>query len=150
MDYIKIRLKSDLGQTGSTFNKTIDEMFRSMNPMFALSERTWKPLMDIYETSEEIIVLVAAAGIEKEDLVVELNSRAVKITGKRSFMFPGENTKFCLAEIQYGTFDRILFLPAPIVSETATATYSNGFLQIRMARKPVDAPRRVPISEGEE
>ncbi len=147
MDYIKISLKSDLDQAGADFKKTIEDMFQSMNPMFSLSERTWKPLMDIYETPEEIIVMAAIAGIKKGDLEVEINTRAVRIRGRRSFMLPGEKTKFCLAEIQYGTFERILFLPAQIVSETATATYTNGFLQIRMAKKPIDKPRKIPIED---
>ena len=50
MEYIKIRLLDDLGHIGSKLEKTIDDMFRSVSPGFTLSERTWKPLMDMNET----------------------------------------------------------------------------------------------------
>jgi len=43
MEYIKIRFLDDFGHIGSKFEKTIEDMFRSMSPAFTLAERTWKP-----------------------------------------------------------------------------------------------------------
>ena len=83
MDYIKIRFGDDLDDMGSRFEKTLEQMFRSVNPMFSLSERNWSPQMDIYETQDEIIVRAEIAGVDKENLQVEINSRAVQITGTR-------------------------------------------------------------------
>jgi len=83
MDYIKIRFIDDFEQLSSRFEKTIEDMFRSINPIFALAERAWKPPMDIYETPEEVIILAEIAGVNKEDLEVEISSKAVKIHEKR-------------------------------------------------------------------
>ncbi len=148
MDYIKVRLSADLKQTAQPgFDKTLEEMFQSISPMFSLSERTWRPQMDIYEMPDEIIVLATVAGVEKEDLSVELNTRAIKITGSRSSKMPKENTIFRLAEIQYGSFERVLFLPAPIDTNSVTAAYSNGFLQIKMIKLPDDKPKKIEIRD---
>ncbi len=147
MDYIKIRISSDLDKLASEFDKTIEEVFQTMSPMFSLSERTWKPLMDIYETDEEIIVLVAAAGVAKEDIELEVNTRAIRISGKRIPVFTDKNTRYCLAEIQYGSFERILFLPSPIDTEIVSASYLNGFLQIRMAKLQINRTRKIQIDE---
>jgi len=84
MDYIKIRFISDFDQLDSKFEKTIDEMFRSISPMFTLSARKWKPQMDIYETPDEILILAEIAGVNKEDLELEISSKAVKIYGNRT------------------------------------------------------------------
>ena len=81
--------------------------------MFLSSERSWSPQMDIYETPEEIIVLAEIAGVDKDDLEVEINTKAVRISGCRSELPRTGNATFRLAEIQYGPFERILFLPAP-------------------------------------
>ncbi len=145
MDYIKIRLSADLDQLGTGLERNIDEMFRSINPIFAHHERAWKPQIDIYEASEEIIILAELAGINKEDLDVEASSRAVKISGKRSFMFSGEDTSYCLAEIQYGSFERTLILPAPIDTDIISASFSNGLLQIRMAKWFVGKTRKIIV-----
>ena len=150
MDYIKIRFGNDFDQLASKLDKTFEEMFRQrpMSPMFTSSERTWSPQMDIYETPDEIIIQAEIAGVDKENLEVEINSKAVRIYGKRSEIPLVENATYRLAEIQYGKFERILFLPTPIDTELVTSSYSNGFLRIRLSKLPVDVTHKIPISDG--
>lgn len=148
MDFIKIRLGEDFGNVGSRLEKTLDSIFRSVNPMFADCEHVWKPQMDVYETPEEIVILSEIAGVAKEDLDVQINSKAVKISGHRLQGPRLDNASYRLAEIQYGAFERILFLPAPVDPEVVSANYSKGFLQIRLAKIPVGRPRKIPITEG--
>ena len=150
MDYIKIRFGNDFDQLASKLDKTFEEMFRSrlMSPMFTSSERTWSPQMDIYETQDEIIIQAEIAGVDKENLEVEINSKAVRIYGKRSEMPLIKNATYRLAEIQYGNFERILFLPTPIDTDIVTSSYSNGFLKIRLSKLPVDVTHKIPISDG--
>ena len=146
MDYIKIRFTNDFDQLSSKFEKTIEDMFRTINPMFTLAERRWKPQMDIYETPEEIIILAEISGVNKEDLELEISSKAVKIFGNRSEFTRIENATYRLAEIQYGKFERILYLPAPIDPEIVSASYTNGFLQVRLAKLVLDKPHKIPIT----
>ncbi len=117
-----------------------------MNPIFTLSERIWKPQMDIYETPEEIIILAEVAGVNKDDLEIEINAKAVRIYGKRSEMPLGEKGAYRLAEVQYGKFERILFLPAPIDTDKVTASFTDGLLNIRLAKLPRKT-RKVPITD---
>lgn len=147
MDYIKIRFSSDFETAGSRVEKTIEDMFRSLNPLFILSERKWNPQMDIYETEDEIIVLSEIAGVSKEDLGVEISNKAVKIYGDRNQIPRVDNTKYRLAEIQYGKFERVLFLPALIDTGVVSASYSNGFLQIRLAKLAMNEVQKIKISD---
>jgi HSP20 family protein len=148
MDYIKIRFGNDFGASDSGFDKTIEDMFRSMSPMFSLSERVWKPQMDIYETPLEVIILAEVAGVDKDNLEVEISSRAIRIRGNRAEIPRDENTTYRLAEIQYGAFERILYLPALIDTDKVSASYLNGFLQVRLAKIPQDKTHKIAISEG--
>ncbi len=145
MDYIKIRLSADLDQYSSGLEKTVEEMFQSLNPLFTLSERPWKPQMDVYETRKEIIVLAEVSGIDKNDLDIEISARAIKIAGDRKFSFSEANTRYCLAEIQYGTFERILILPAPVNTDKVSASCSNGLLQIRMVKWFTNETHKIEI-----
>ncbi|MCD6298312.1 MAG: Hsp20/alpha crystallin family protein [Deltaproteobacteria bacterium] len=148
MEYIKIRFISDFDQLDSEVEKTIDGMFRSISPMFTLSARKWKPQIDIYETPDEILILAEVAGVNKDDIEIEISSKAVRIYGNRGQFPRGENAKYRLAEIQYGMFERILFFPSPIDPEVVSASYSNGFLQIRLAKLFLNKIRKIPITEG--
>lgn len=148
MEYIKIRFSEDFSHLSSKFEKTIDDMFRSMSPGFTLAERTWRPPMDINETPEEIIIVAEIAGVDKDDLEVEISNKAVRIQGNRYAKHCSANSTYRLAEIQYGNFERTIFLPAPIDPEVISASYSNGFLEIRMAKLPRDIAHKIPISDG--
>lgn len=145
MDYIKIRFGNDFECLDPRFEKTVEEIFRSMNPMFTLSERIWKPQMDIYETYEDIFILAEMAGINKENIEIEISSKAVRIHGKRPEVRWDKGT-YRLAEIQYGKFERTLFLPAPIDMDKVTASFSDGILNIRLVKLPSEA-RKIPISD---
>jgi len=147
MDYIKIRFTRDFERTGSNFDRTIGEMFRSLNPVFTLSERLWKPQMDIYETGDEIIVLAEIAGVNKEDLEIEISSKAVKISGERAVARRVDGAVYRLAEIQYGKFERLLFLPALIDPETVSASYLHGMLQIRLSKLSLNKIQKITISD---
>jgi HSP20 family protein len=150
MDYIKIRFGNGFDQLTSRLDKTFEEMFRPrpVSPMFRSSERTWNPQMDIYETPNEIIIQAEIAGVDKENLEVEINSKAVRIYGKRSEIPLVKNATYRLAEIQYGKFERILFLPTPVDTELVTSSYSNGFLRIRLSKLPVDVTHKITILDG--
>jgi len=150
MDFIKIRFGGDFDDLSSKIEKTIEGFFRprSINPTFNCSECTWKPSMDIFETADEIILIAEIAGVAKEDLEVEINNRAVKIHGKRLGTPPDPSANYRLAEIQYGSFERILYLPAPVDSNDVTASFKNGLLKIRLSKLPLDKTHKITISDA--
>jgi len=148
MEYIKIRFGKNLGRMHSRLQKTIDEMFQQVNPMLVLQEQTWRPQMDVYETPKEIIIVGEISGVNKEDLEVEVDQKAVKITGVRRETARVPGMKYHLAEIAYGRFERILFLPVPINPEEVEASYVNGLLKITLAKQPREQVRQIRV-EGE-
>lgn len=145
MAYIKIRFGKNLGEMHSRLQRTIDDMFRRVNPMLVLPEQAWRPQIDIYETPQEIIVLGEISGVRKEDLAIELDQNAVRISGVRREMPRVSGIRYHLAEISYGSFERILRLPLPINPEKVTASYTDGLLKITMAKKQPDQVQRIPI-----
>lgn len=147
MEYIKIRFGKNLGEMHSRLQKTIDEMFRQVNPMLVLHEQTWRPQMDIYETPEEVIVVGEMSGVLKEDIVVELDKGAVKVSGRRREVPRVPGMRYHLAEMAYGSFERILLLPVPIDTEKVTASYTNGQLRIAMGKKGPGQVHRVRIHD---
>jgi HSP20 family protein len=147
MEYIKIRFGDDIDKIGSRFEETIEDMFRSMGPVFSLRERTWKPSMDVYETEDEIILLAEVAGVSKDFLDIEVNSKAIKISGNRNEIPKMESCKYRLAEIQYGIFERILILPAFIDPDRVDATFNDGLLKIRLIKKPFERTIKIPIGD---
>lgn len=147
MDYIKIRFGDDLSKLESEIEKTIEDMFQSINPMFTIAERSWKPPVDMYETPEEVVLLLELSGVSKEDLEIEINNKVIRIYGIRSEMSRLDDARFSLAEIQYGAFERILLFPAQIDPEVVSASFSMGILQIHCAKIQLNKTYRIPIED---
>jgi HSP20 family protein len=134
MKHIKIRFGENIG-TPPSEEKSFEDMFHAVNPMFCLSKRTWKPQMDIFETENEVVIQAEMAGVNKDDIIIEVNNKAVKITGTRNCVqHPDRAATYMLAEIQYGQFERVLYLPCAIDVEKVCAAFKNGFLEIFLGK----------------
>ena len=133
MKHIKIRFGDNI-ETHAAEEKSFEDMFQSVNPMFCFSKRIWKPQMDIFETGSEIVIQAEIAGVRKEDIVIEVSNKAVKISGNRKSNYLDRTATYRLAEIQFGQFERVLYLPCVIDIEKVSATFLNGFLEIVLGK----------------
>ena len=150
MDRIKIKLSEPFDRFGSHLERTIQDIFRPrpVNPMFACKDCSWVPQMDMYETEKEVVVWAELAGIEKEALEVEVNSKAVRIYGIRKELPRDPEGTYRLAEIRYGKFERVLYLPSPVDTTSVSSSFVNGLLTIGMTKLEIHKTHRIPISDG--
>ena len=102
MHMIKIRFGEDPGKPDSDPRRIIDEMFNLVNPRYNACHRIWRPQMDVYESTGEIILVVEIAGAKREDLHVEIGRKTVKISGRRRVRPLSEDARYRLVEIPYG------------------------------------------------
>ena len=138
MDYIKIKFKNDFDQQVLKSGRVLEDMFRAINPLFSMTERTLKPQTDVFETQKEIEVLAEIAGVDPKELEIEVSRKTIKIKGIRRQMLYNRKGGFRLAEIQYGAFERAFILPARY-----RPGYGFGNLRRRNAPYPVDQPVNV-------
>ncbi len=149
MDYIKIRFGDDLDRIGSRLERTLQDFFgRSSNPMFGSKDCGWVPQMDIFETEKEVFLWAELAGVQKEDLEVEVNSKALRIHGLRKELPKPADGAYRLAEIRYGHFERVIYLPSPVDPEVVSSSFTNGFLSIRILKVQARKTHKVTISDG--
>ncbi|MCP4747658.1 MAG: Hsp20/alpha crystallin family protein [Desulfobacteraceae bacterium] len=150
MGHIKINFSKEVDDFGSQIGKTIQDIFRPrpVNPMFASKDCNWVPQMDIFETANQITVWAELAGVEKDDLVVEVNSKAVQLSGYRKQIKPMSAGTYRLAEIRYGRFERVLYLPSPVNIDAVDSFFANGLLTIRMEKIALKKSHKIPISDG--
>ncbi len=147
MDFIKIRFMDERGVADTEFQGNIgEELLRIFNPACAKHRHTWKPPVNIYETDQEVTIVVELAGVRDEDVHLEVSHQTIKITGKRYERPRAENSRYRLAEITYGHFQRILSLAIAINPDDVTATYIDGILEIHIPKLPPDRRvRRITI-----
>jgi len=147
MDFIKIRFGDDLGMADTEIQGTaVEGVLRLFDPTYVLHRRAWKPPVNIYETAEEITIVAELAGVKDEDIHLEISRRTVKIAGKRMERYRMKNSRYRLAEITYGYFERALSLSIPIDTDGVSATYNDGMLEIHIPKLPPERKiRRIII-----
>jgi HSP20 family protein len=140
MNYIKIRFRNDRSIIEQEIQDALQDMLSLTQPtMFSVGEHSWRPHTDVYETSDDILVIMDLAGVRRDEIHLEVSRKAVKVYGKRDQKSLAGTTRYRLAEIAYGYFERHLALPVPVDGERIEATYKDGLLEIRMAKLPPES-----------
>ncbi len=102
----------------------------------------WSPPTDVYETEEEYVVRVEAAGMQDADFEVTLEDGFLVIRGNRPDV--PERRAYHQMEIRFGQFSTSVGLPGPVDEEKSRAEYADGFLTVSL---PKASPLRVKIKE---
>jgi HSP20 family protein len=146
MNFIKIKFGSNFEEE---FQKAVHEVFHLVSPIFKYYESIWRPNIDVYESIDEIIILADLAGLNKEELHIEIDHRKIKIAGVRKAIADLKSARYRLAEIPRGYFERSIALPETVDAESAIASYADGVLMIRVNKLAANKTRRVEIKIDE-
>ncbi len=147
MNFIKIKFGSNFEEE---FQKAVHEVFHLVSPIFKYYESIWRPNIDVYESIDEIIILADLAGLNKEELHIEIDHRKIKIAGVRKVIADLKSARYRLAEIPRGYFERSIALPETVDAESAIASYSDGVLMIRVNKLAANKARRIEIKTDEQ
>ena len=106
-----------------------------------------EPPTDVYQTQDEIVVLLEVAGMRDEQVELLVEGRLLIVQGEkrdRRMHHPGHI--YNAMEIQYGPFERSILLPTEVDHEQVRVRYDDGLLQITLPKRARQANRRVRIT----
>ena len=86
--------------------------------------------IDVYQTPVSIIVESAVAGVEPENIDIEITPDSVAIKGKRMKKERVDEKDYLYSECFWGRFSRSIILPQEIDAEKAHASLKNGILKV--------------------
>lgn len=75
---------------------------------------SWEPPVDIYETEDEIRIVVALPGVRADEVQVVLDDGAVGVVGVRPIPVESRATLIHRLELPHGRFERRIPLPAGV------------------------------------
>jgi HSP20 family protein len=129
---IPVLLKDD------EFNDELDFIFntfyKSRRPVLMPIEKGWKPLTDVFETDDEVVIVMDIAGISVNDVKLTLLGNSLTIRGIRREHPVEEKRHYHKMEIDFGPFQRRIEIPARIDPYRAVRRYVQGFLEIRLQK----------------
>lgn len=113
------------------------------------SERTrecqcFVPRADIYETEDDIVVLLDMPGIEKDEIGVSLEKNTLTVNGYVKIEAP-EGYSLALNEYRLGDYERSFRISNQIDREGIEAEYNDGVLRLTLPKAEEAKERKIPV-----
>lgn len=110
----------------------------------------WAPAIEAFQRGNEFVVRAEVPGLSRDDLTVEIGDDALTIEGERKYDHQEEREGVFKSERSYGTFCRVVPLPQGALSESATANFKDGVLEIVVQAPSQEVRRGRRIEIGQE
>jgi HSP20 family protein len=136
----------DFDQFKDQVYRLMSDMFKDAKPLGYQPDQSFSPQMDIYETEENLVVVMEIAGMKAEDIHVVFDKNTLSIWGSRSEPSSPPKTRLHQMEIDYGRFQRTLRIPFPLRSDDFKATYRLGFLVITVPKVKGTVPVKMEVN----
>jgi HSP20 family protein len=95
---------------------------------------TFVPRVDVKEQNNEVIVAAELPGMDQKDIEVEVTRDNVRICGEKKHEEKEEEKGYYRHETSYGSFERVIDLPAEVDENKAEAEFSKGILTIKLPK----------------
>lgn len=112
---------------------------------FGTSSRGAYPPINVFRDNGDYVVVTELAGVQKEDIDVQVHRNRIRLTGKKSLDY-GDDVSIHRRERRGGGFDRTVTLPFSIDTNAVRAEYRNGILALRLSPPEAEKPRSIKLS----
>jgi len=146
-DAMREKARFVMGIMQERMNRMFDDAGRGWRGDEPSSTTTWSPAVDIYETENEIMVQAELPGVDRKDIVLNLEKNVLTLKGERHFEKETRQENYHRIERAYGGFSRSFSIPAIVDEEKIRADYKDGILKIALPKKEQVKPKQIQISE---
>lgn len=120
-------------------------------PLAKLSTRNlaqafaWGPAVDISDEKDRLTVKVDAPGLSKDEINVSIENDHLILQGEKKQEKEEKDKNYIRKERFYGSFQRIVQLPAAVDSSKVKAVYKNGVLELTLPKKEELQPKKIDV-----
>ncbi len=133
----------ELARIESELNKLFGEV---VPQEITAKVQTWTPRVDVYEKDNNIIIEAEIPGAKKEDIQVKIKDNNVIIKGEVKKEEEKKEENYYRSERFYGSFERVIPLPAEVKPEEAKAEIQDGILKLTIPKATVEKEHEIKIS----
>lgn len=110
--------------------------------------QSWTPAFDVVETEDSIKLKADLAGMDPDDINIELQDSVLTVSGERRFQEEVKDDRYYRIERRYGSFSRSLALPRAVDEDGIKAGYENGLLEVTVPKAAVATPKKITVVVG--
>jgi len=132
----------DLVSLREVMDRLVEESF--VRPGWVSAERRNRLPLDVYSTSEELVIIASVPGVDAEDVDISIEGDNLHI--KVDYKAPLENVDYIFQERPGGTFERTLTLNVPVQADKAEAVFEKGVLTLTVPKAEEIKPKVIKVT----
>ena len=101
-----------------------------------------RPLVDIYESDDEILIHADMPGVTKEDIAINIDNGKLQLSGVRGLKAEGAANWVEFGDVEYV---RSFSVPQTIDIEKVNAELKDGVLRLHLPKSEATKPRQIEI-----
>jgi HSP20 family protein len=130
-----------------------NELSRFMGGLFEGNggeSRSWVPMLDAWETENELVYAFDLPGIPQDKISVEVEDGTLTVSAERERTQEVSHENFRRYERRFGTFTRTVGLPQGVSEDAIKADYKDGVLEVHVSKPEVSKPKRIQVGGSSE
>ncbi len=108
------------------------------------SRAVFVPQTDIYETEEDVVLLVDMPGVTEDKINVTLEKNVLTLRGTSAHTAP-DGYKLAFSEYRFGDYERSFRLTDEIDRDRIEAVFKNGVLTLTLPKVEEVKPRKISV-----
>ncbi len=125
------------GNLGPVFGRWVDED--------DTKESAWRPVVDIFETDDGVVMRAELPGMDKDDVKIGLENNVLTLHGERKFDEEVKRENYHRVERSYGSFCRSFTLPSDVDKNKIEARFDSGILEVTLPKSEKAKPKQIEI-----
>lgn len=103
------------------------------------------PAIDVVEEKDKYVVKADLPGLAKDDVSVTLEDNRLTIKGEKKQETEDKGAQVYYRERVYGTFSRLIELPASVDAGKIDARFADGVLQVTLPKSESAKPKQIEV-----
>ena len=116
-------------------------------PISKGESKDWYPAVDILDEGDSVVLNVDLPGVQKEDILVNIEEKVLTISGERQSETREDKNTFYRRERITGSFKRSFTLSDELITDEVDAGFKDGVLKITLGKKQTkEAVKQITIN----
>lgn len=115
------------------------------HPLVHQSNRWGVLSAEVRETDDVVEVELEAPGMDNDEFDIRVEDRSLLVTGHKHYESDRKEGRFHITERAYGSFERVIPLPATVDQNGAKAKYKSGVLTVTLPKSADSGSRKITV-----
>lgn len=103
------------------------------------------PRMDLAESADDVAVKVELPGVDPKEVNIQVAGNVLTVSGEHKQEKDEKKRDYHYMERSFGSFRRSVQLPTTVDAEKVDATFKNGVLTVKLAKRADAKPKRITV-----